>query len=186
VGDVEQGREHRRAQWLRDTILPLEPWLRQWLAGAGWRGIDHDDVVQECFVRLLQTETVAHITSPRAYLAQTARSILYAHHRHALALAIESVPDMDVFELATDDVPQDIAYDDRCALERISAAVDRLPPRRREVLVLRRLNGLPQRATAEHLGLSESMVEKHLRQAMRDLKIVAGEEHELATVAAAA
>jgi RNA polymerase sigma-70 factor (ECF subfamily) len=42
--------------------------------------------------------------------------------------------------------------------------IDTLPPRCREVVRLRRIEGLSQRETAERLGLSENVVEKEIRR----------------------
>ena len=49
----------------------------------------------------------------------------------------------------------------------LQQAIAHLPDRCREVLTLRKIQGLPQREVAERLGLSESTVEKHVSAGIR-------------------
>jgi RNA polymerase sigma-70 factor (ECF subfamily) len=59
---------------------------------------------------------------------------------------------------------------------RVRAALEALPERDREVLVLRHLEELPPREIAAVLGLSEGAVyTRHLR-ALRKLRILLGED----------
>src|SRR3546814_1597359 len=57
----------------------------------------------------------------------------------------------------------------RQELARLEAALDDLPARCRETFVLRKIDGLSQRETAEKLGVSEATVEKQMVKAMRIL-----------------
>jgi len=52
----------------------------------------------------------------------------------------------------------------------VTAAVDTLPARRREVLVLARLHGLSRKEIAEVMDLAPQTVAKHLRLAMNDVR----------------
>jgi RNA polymerase sigma-70 factor (ECF subfamily) len=52
-------------------------------------------------------------------------------------------------------------------LRRLSRALDHLPPRCREVIWLRRVEGMSQREVADQLGITEKTVEKHLAKGMR-------------------
>ena len=51
----------------------------------------------------------------------------------------------------------------------LQAGLDRLPKRCREVIVLRRVEGLSQKEVAEQLGISVSTVEQQLTKGMRAL-----------------
>lgn len=60
-----------------------------------------------------------------------------------------------------------------CASEelgRAAKALASLPERTRDVVRLRRWEGVSQRETAAELGVSESAVEEHLRHAMRTMR----------------
>jgi RNA polymerase sigma-70 factor (ECF subfamily) len=57
----------------------------------------------------------------------------------------------------------------RDARARVRAAIDRLGPRHRPVVVLRMMDGCSTRETAEILGLPEGTVLSRLSRAMRQL-----------------
>ncbi|MFM9956267.1 MAG: RNA polymerase sigma factor [Opitutaceae bacterium] len=50
---------------------------------------------------------------------------------------------------------------------RVSAAIDSLPARCREILILRKLRGVPQKAIAAQLGLSEQTVQVQVSRGVR-------------------
>jgi RNA polymerase sigma-70 factor (ECF subfamily) len=52
-------------------------------------------------------------------------------------------------------------------LKRLSAAIDRLPDRCREVVWLRRVEDLPQKVVALRMGISEKTVEKQIAKGAR-------------------
>lgn len=180
-----QHRQRERAQWLAEHVLPHEPWLRRWFVRHGTKSMEPDDFVQECYVRLLRAGSVAHVGNAQAYLARTARSVVLDCHRRARIVEFECVADFDLSGFAGDEVPQDEIHDARERLARVSAAIDALPPERRQVVVLRRFDELPQRATAERMQLSESAIEKYLRWALIELRAAANGEPRGAVAVAA-
>src|SRR3546814_1213895 len=54
-------------------------------------------------------------------------------------------------------------------LRSLVRAFDRLPPRRREVFWLRRVEELPLKEIAVRMGIAQKTVEKHLADATRDI-----------------
>jgi RNA polymerase sigma factor (sigma-70 family) len=57
----------------------------------------------------------------------------------------------------------------RDALGRLQAAVDRLPPRAREAVILSKLEGFSRKQIAERMGIAEDTVKNLLVQGMRKL-----------------
>lgn len=55
-------------------------------------------------------------------------------------------------------------------LAQLKAVLDELSPRRREALMLHRFEGLSQVQIAERMGISVSMVEKHIAFALLHCK----------------
>ena len=55
-------------------------------------------------------------------------------------------------------------------LIRLTRALDALPPRLREVMILRKLEGLPQKEIAARLGLSEFTVQVHVVRGLQRLQ----------------
>ncbi|NWM24825.1 RNA polymerase sigma factor, partial [Escherichia coli] len=64
--------------------------------------------------------------------------------------------------------PEAIAAD-RQELSRLARLIEDLPPKCRQVFVLRKLRGLSQREVAEVMEISENTVEKHMGKAMMAL-----------------
>jgi RNA polymerase sigma factor (sigma-70 family) len=57
----------------------------------------------------------------------------------------------------------------RQELQRMQAALDQLPPRCREVIILRRVYGFSQREVAIKMGIKEETVENQVMKGMRML-----------------
>jgi len=49
----------------------------------------------------------------------------------------------------------------------LQKALDDLPPRCRQIVILRKIDGLPQREVAQSLGVTEEVVESQVAKAMR-------------------
>jgi RNA polymerase sigma-70 factor (ECF subfamily) len=64
-------------------------------------------------------------------------------------------------------------------LRRLQAALDRLPPRCREVVVLRRIEGLSRPEIALRMGISTDTVSEHLAHGMFVLAELLYGENEL-------
>lgn len=163
-----------RWRWLAEHVVPHEPWLRRWLRR---RGLDHeieDDVVQESYLLLLQTDRVDHVRHPRNYFCQTARSVILRNARRAAIVRMEGMCDAQVAQIAHDAPLQDEVLASRQELRLLLRTVKELPERTRDVFRLRRLDGLSLMDTAEKLGISQSAVEKHLRSATRRLGSACG------------
>jgi RNA polymerase sigma factor (sigma-70 family) len=155
-----------RAEWLAQHVVPHEPALRGWLSRRAVLPADIDDIVQECYAVLAGLPGVAHIESPRAYAFRTAWSLILRQVRRAQVVSIQAVADVGDLEIEADEPGLEQQLSARQELRRLSVAVDSLPPRCREVFLLRKVEGLSQREVARHTGLSESTVEKHVSRAI--------------------
>jgi RNA polymerase sigma factor (sigma-70 family) len=61
----------------------------------------------------------------------------------------------------------------RQALQRLSAAIERMPCRRQQVFILHKIHELPQAEVARRMGIGLKAVERHLRLAMADCRPLA-------------
>ncbi|SAI33326.1 ECF sigma factor [Bordetella ansorpii] len=125
------------------------------------------DLVQEACAQMLARPDLQGIRNPGAYLYRAAVNIAYnataRYRREAIAMETLAVH----VEQAVDARDPARIYDDRKALQRVSEAIDALPPRCREVFILYRFHDLDQGTIASQLGISRNMVEKHVIRAMQ-------------------
>lgn len=124
------------------------------------------DMVQETFARLVALDDVSAIRQPRAFLYRIARNLAVDSIRKR-SLRARYFIDLTELEDAPSDgpMPDHLAEEDqlRCALDQ---TITEMPVRRRNVFLLYRFAGLRQAEIADRLGISTSMVERHLMKAM--------------------
>lgn len=135
---------------------------------------DAADLAQDAFAQWLDWRDRGHVQQPRAFLFQIARNLLRDHWRrqqsrpqtcedidseHALAAMVD---DQGVSPLEKVEQQQ--------RLHLLARALDDLSPRRREAFVLHKFDGLSQAEVAQRMGISLSMVEKHIASALLHCK----------------
>ncbi len=123
------------------------------------------DAIQDAWIQLSRHDTIGAVTSPLNYLFRIAlnlaRDRLSAERRYLTAVQIETL--FDLADGAPD--PAHVA-ETRADLREVEKLLAELPPRRREILVAARLDGMPRREIADRLGISLSLVEKELKLAI--------------------
>lgn len=133
-----------------------------------------DDIVQETYAIIASLDSVGHIRNPRNYMFEVAKSVVLLAIRRARIVTIDALAEADSLQIpANDPSPETIAAD-RQELGRVAELISALPPRCREVFILRKVRGLSQREVAHQLGLSESTVEKHVIKALNILSAAIG------------
>ena len=155
--------------WFVREVLPLEAMLMQYLR-HNWRDqSDVEDLRQEIYVRVCQAakKEIPHPT--KAFVFTTARNLLIDRARKSNVVPIEAVSDLDALGIAVDAPGPDRSLIARDELRKLQDALDQLPPRAREVLILGRIEGLTGREIAQRLGIAETTVSEHLAKGMHAL-----------------
>lgn len=137
------------SQWFTTELAPHEPALRAYLHGLVGPS-DIDDLVQETYARLLRARERGPIGSPRGLLFATARNAardLFRRRTTANTIPITEFIESRVFDDAPG-VSETVSR--RQETELLAAAIAELPPRCREILVLRKFENLSHREIAEH------------------------------------
>lgn len=130
-------------------------------------GEDVDDVVQEAYLRVWKASLASPIRAAKSFLFQVARHLAIDFLRHDKISPIVSLPD-PAAQSVLDDRPG--VVDIACTHEEIALlarALDALPARCREVMILRQIQGVPQKEIARQLGLSELTVQTHVVNGLR-------------------
>ena len=156
-------------EWFFREVLPLEPALmhflrRNWRDSAEWV-----DLRQDIYARVYDAARESLPLQTKAFLFTTARNHLINRARRARVISIELVADLESLSIAVDAITPDRAASAREELRRVQAGLDRLPERCREVIVLRKIEGLSQREVAARMGIGEDTVERQMVQGMRAL-----------------
>jgi len=155
--------------WFDREVFPLEAALTRYIR-RHWRNeSDVADLRQEIYVRIYasaQRQLPAH---PRAFLFTTARNHLINVARSARVVSLDLVADLEATfpDLSGSNLDRQLSARDE--LRRVQEGLERLPARCRQVLVLRRVEGLSTREVAEHLNISVSTVENQLVHGLRAL-----------------
>lgn len=158
-------------RWFVEDVLPLEPALIRLLRRHWRREDDIPDLRQEVYTRVYEGAGQDGLPgSTAAYVFRTARNLLIDCARRARVVSFTLVAELD--ELP--DAPRNEWSPERVTAARVelqllAGALGALPPKCREVVRLRRVEGLSQREIAVRLGIAEGTVEKHMTLGMRAL-----------------
>jgi len=129
-----------------------------------------EDVAHDAYVRVLERTSDAPIEQPRAFLYRTALNLVIDGHRRNALRQVEPLEVMDTEERFFSPSPQ-VLMDRNQRLDLLQRALAELPAACRDCFLLRKLEGLSHPEIAERLGVSRSMVEKHIVNAMKHCRV---------------
>jgi RNA polymerase sigma factor (sigma-70 family) len=153
--------------WFKREILRHEAILMRFLARVWPRQADLADIRQEAYARVYEAAQTSRPHAPKAFLFATARHLMADWVRRERIVSIRAGGESDYLNVLVDELTPDRTVGAEQEFARLAHAYDRLSPRCREVIWLRRVKDMPQKQVATHLGLSEKTVEKHLRTGIR-------------------
>jgi len=157
-------------QWFAREVFPLQPMLDRYLRRS-WRDQwEIPDLRQDAFVRVYEAALQEKPFNPKQFLFQVARNLMIDRSRRKNVLSFDSFADFDEMEADADkpNVEQSMAAGQELLLLR--AAIGALPSRCREVVTLRKVEGLSQREVARKMGISEGTVERQVANGIRLLR----------------
>lgn len=148
--------------WFVSEVLPLEAVLTRYLQ-RNWRAADDiNDLRQDIYERALAGARRGIPHSTNAYVFTIARNLLINLTKRSRVVSFEQVADLDGLDLLGDINATDRHFDARDALRLASAGFAALPPRCREVVRLRKVEGLSTREAAERMGVGTDTIERQL------------------------
>lgn len=159
----------RKADWIGREIIPHEPSVRAWILSHWGRKTDVDDIIQEAYCRISALPSYAHIFNGRAYFFRTVQTVIVDVMRRPEQNNPHLASDTEWQNLVDDAPLPDRTVGARQELERVSGLFTRLSAQCRRVIELRRVHGLSQKETAHLMGVSEHVVENHMKRGLRDL-----------------
>lgn len=155
--------------WFCATVLPLEPALTRFIR-HNWRiAEDVTELRQDIYERVLIGGRQELPTNARAFVFTVARNHLINQAVRGRIVSFDLVADLEAEGLATDLLATERYLDARDELRRARDGLEALPPRCREVVRLRKIEGLTTKEAAERLGVGVDTVERQLTLGMRAL-----------------
>jgi RNA polymerase sigma factor (sigma-70 family) len=153
--------------WFKQEILPLEPLLTSFLQ-RNWRDQSEiEDLRQEAFVRIYDAARRERPTLPKAFLFQIARNLMIDTLRRRSIVSLDTMTDFEWLNVSDREPSTEAVVSARQELQLLQIAIDDLPPRCREVVVKRKVQGLPQKEVAQQMGIAVVTVENQVAIAMR-------------------
>lgn len=135
-----------------------------------------EDVVQDCFVRLLEAEkrdANSSVSSLSMSNPQNLKSFLYASVRNACIdklrrknPIVQNISPSDLSGIISDEQ----AVDSASREAELWTAIEQLPERCREIFLMSKRDGMTYREIAEELCLSEKTVEHQISKALKTLR----------------
>lgn len=153
--------------WFKREVVVYEDVLMAFLRRC-WRQRPEEihDLRQETYIRLYEAALSQRPIDPRAYLFATAKHIMADRIRRMRVVRIDSVDDLEALNVAHNELTPERWTTARQELHALAFAFDKLPPKCREVVWLRRVESLSQRDVARRMGIAQKTVEFHLRKGM--------------------
>ena len=156
-------------EWFVREILPLEAALMRYLR-RNWRDVaELPDLRQEVYVRVFQAARVKEPEQAGAFLFSTARNLLIDRARRAQIVSIATYADLEAEQFDQNELTPERHASGRAELRLLQHALNALPPRCKEVVSLRKIDGMSQREIADNMGITVATVEKQMAKGMRAL-----------------
>lgn len=157
--------------WFVEQVLPLEGVLERYLR-RNWRDAGEiADLRQEVYARVYDGCAQRRPESAQAFILSTARNLLIDRARRAQIVSIEAFADMDTLAPTIDELSPERHLAARSELRLLQLALNLLPARCREVVELRKIEGLSQREVASRMGITEDTVERQVSKGVRALAV---------------
>jgi RNA polymerase sigma factor (sigma-70 family) len=156
-------------RWFAREILAHEEAFVRYLRRV-WPNQDEvHDLRQEAYIRVYEAAAKSRPASPKSFLFTTARNLITDRVRRERVVSIETREDLDELNVLVDELSPEKRANARQELKRLAGAFDRLPPRVREVLWLRRVEEVSQKEAAARMHVTEATIEKQLSKGVRML-----------------
>jgi len=166
TSSLDQSASTEESRWFAREVHVHDGALKHYLRSSFPAIRDVEDIAQESYLRLWRQRTADPIRSARAFLFTIAQRVALDTVRRLRRSPVDAdvrLGDIDVVDQAPAGHER-LSRSERIRL--LIEAIDALPARSREVVVLRKLRLVSQRDTAVLLGISEKGVEIQLARGL--------------------
>ncbi|SFJ01079.1 RNA polymerase sigma-70 factor, ECF subfamily [Sphingomonas sp. NFR04] len=153
--------------WFADHVFAYHAQTLRYATRLVRRADEAEELVQEAYARLFALDGWAAIANPHAFTIRIVRNLAIERFRRAEVVQLAQGALLQALETTDQDPTPDVVAMDRSELQHVARVLQEMPPRMREAMILRRIDGLPPAQVAERMNISVSTVETHLVKALR-------------------
>ncbi len=151
---------------LVDVFLNYRTQLRRAVSGIV-RSDDIDDIVQETFIKSYEADLKQDIKYERTYMLRTARNLAINHVSRACERSNISMEECNEYDSNLMGSHLETLFESKERFFHFCRATDMLSNEVKRVFILKKVYGLSQKEISCRLGISESMVEKHVAKGLQ-------------------
>jgi RNA polymerase sigma-70 factor (ECF subfamily) len=155
--------------WFEQEVLIHERSLVRYLTRVWANTSEIQDIVQEAYIRIYEAAQTRRPLAVKSFLFTIARHLLTDKARRNRVVSIEAVGDFEILNVSIDELTPERSLSARQEVRLLAAAFSHLSERCRQVVWLRRIDGVPQKEVAKRLGISERTVETYLARGMQHI-----------------
>lgn len=158
-------------QWFTTEILVHEAALMRYLRRVWPQPADIPELCQEIYVRVYEgvAKAKSQPGAAKSFLFTTARNLMTDRRRRERIVSIDYTQDLESLHVLVDEISPESRVSAHQDLRRLGEAFDQLSEIVRNVIWLRRIEGLSQREVAQRLGIQEGTLESHLCRGLHKL-----------------
>ncbi|MBL9206107.1 MAG: RNA polymerase sigma factor [Opitutaceae bacterium] len=150
------------AQWFVREVQPHEAALRAYVRVRFPSITDIDDLIQETFARILKSRTGAPVRSPKALLFTVARNTAIDLLRREQIVRIDGLANLEHLPVYDHGPAAGEALSHEQELRLLEEAVESLPARCQQILILKKIHGLSYAEIGERLGITSNTISAQL------------------------
>lgn len=156
-------------EWFSREVLPLERSLTHFVR-RNWRVEDDvTDLTHDIYELAYSGARRGLPLTTRQYIFTVARNHLINKAKRARIVSFELVADLETLDGSVDLFDTDRHLIARDSIRHVQAGLDKMTPRVREILWLRKVEGLNVQETAARLGIGKDAVNHQLMMGMKAL-----------------
>lgn len=167
VAALMETRNGRIALWFGRWRKPILSWFT---SRASVPRAEVDDLAQEVFLRLLRYSDDVAVDNPQGYLFRIAANVAHEWRDRSRVRQPHDRSWLDELQIDPADQPDNSVFQNRVS-KHLQTAVDRLPKRQREVLLLHVNEGLTYKEIADRLNVTYRIVLRDLTRAYATLRM---------------
>ena len=167
VTDAASATAADAARWFEQEVRPHDAQLKAYLRHSFPGVRDVEDLVQESYLRIWRSRAAQPIQSAKAFLFRVARNLALNLVDRQRASPVAVVGDLAALPVSEERSGTVETVERNEKIQLLVQALAMLPPRCREITILRKLKGVPQREVAARLGLAEKTVEEQVARGVR-------------------